>query len=281
MHEQVGCSFEWLLLLAFPNGGSTALAKLLLTADGTAALTSNAEGQWLVPAMCEPRARWDPEKAIDYDFVRACWVSAARQAVRPSATHQNSLLIIEKSPPNMCRYKAIVEMLSCMKTNVVVMTRDPYATCASWHIRHGPEQVERDWGWVGQRPADEGAYFEALADIWIRRAQHLDAARGDAAHWIRYEDVSEHLSLVVESTGSNDAAAQNDGLGCRNYREGLPTTAGLQHECGPYFDTYGETKIGHLHGSRPTFRTRSPFRLRRSSSITKLGHLRVFNVTAT
>jgi hypothetical protein len=198
MHEQVGCSFEWLLLLAFPNGGSTALAKLLLTADGTAALTSNAEGQWLVPAMCEPRARWDPEKAIDYDFVRACWVSAARQAVRPSATHQNSLLIIEKSPPNMCRYKALVEMLSCMKTNIVVMTRDPYATCASWHIRHGPEQVERDWGWVGQRPADEGAYFEALADIWIRRAQHLDAARGDAAHWIRYEDVSEHLSLVVK-----------------------------------------------------------------------------------
>jgi hypothetical protein len=199
MGETGDRTFEWLLLLAFPNGGSTALAKLLLTADGTLALSANAEGQWLVPAMCEPLARWDPATIIDYESVLSCWMSAARRAAPPSATRQDSVLVIEKSPPNMCRYKAIVGMLRCMKTNVVAMTRDPYATCASWHMRYGRVQVERDWGWVGEKPVDEDSYFKALADIWIRRARYLDGARADVAHWIRYEDVSDQPSLVVNS----------------------------------------------------------------------------------
>jgi hypothetical protein len=39
---------DWLIILAFPNGGSTAIAKLLMTAEGTVALNPTIEGQWLV-----------------------------------------------------------------------------------------------------------------------------------------------------------------------------------------------------------------------------------------
>jgi hypothetical protein len=43
MAEQGTDDFEWLLVLAFPNGGSTALAKLLLSAEGTIALNPRVE----------------------------------------------------------------------------------------------------------------------------------------------------------------------------------------------------------------------------------------------
>jgi hypothetical protein len=185
-----------MLILAFPNGGSTALAQMLLTAVGTVALNPRAEGQWLVPAMSAPRVRWDPESSLDYADIRTRWINAVRQAERP-VSFKEPVLVIEKSPPNMCRYSKIVSMLAGMKTYTVVMTRDPYATCASWHVRYGPEQVERDWGWPGPRPADEDAYFRALGDIWIKRAKYLDAARANAVHWIRYEDFSERPSVVV------------------------------------------------------------------------------------
>jgi hypothetical protein len=66
MAEQGTDDFEWLLVLAFPNGGSTALAKLLLSAEGTIALNPRVEERWLMPAMCAEGARWDPDTKLDY-----------------------------------------------------------------------------------------------------------------------------------------------------------------------------------------------------------------------
>ena len=153
---------EWLLLLAFPNGGSTAMAKLLLTAPGAIALNGGAEGQWLVPEMSAPRVRWDPNSDFDYEAIRERWLAAAELAAGPLTRIP---LVIEKSPPNMCRYQRIIGMLDGMKTDLVVMTRDPFATCASWHARYGPEGVEQDWGWPGDRPTNEAEYFAGSGDL--------------------------------------------------------------------------------------------------------------------
>ena len=188
---------EWLLLLSFPNGGSTAAAKILLTARDTVALHPEAEGQWLVPAMSAPRGRWNPDLPLDYTEIRATWVGAGRRMAAEARLDAAQPLVIEKSPPNMVRYKQLRAMLSDMKTHVAVMTRDPYATCASWHLRYGPGVVDRDWGWPGARPMSESDYFQALGEIWLNRAEFLESARPDAIHWMRYEDFSDVPSSAV------------------------------------------------------------------------------------
>jgi hypothetical protein len=188
---------DWLIILAFPNGGSTAIAKLLMTAEGTVALNSRIEGQWLVPEMSSPRNRWNPRHSLDYEDIRTRWIDAIRRNLRASNAGGSRRVVIEKSPPNMCRYRAIISMLSSMKTDIIVMTRDPYATCAGWHNRYGPEGIDRDWGWPGQPPTDEDSYFHALGKIWIERARYLHSARSDATCWIRYEDFVDHPSVTV------------------------------------------------------------------------------------
>jgi glycosyltransferase involved in cell wall biosynthesis len=187
---------EWLLILAFPNGGSTALAKILATAKGTVLLQERAEGQWLVPAMSAPRLRWAPNTPLDYAAIRRRWVAAAWQNFDLSGDERPPL-VIEKSPPNMCRHPAILAMLEGMKTDTIVMTRDPFATCARWH-RYGREQIERNWGWPGEAPTDDEAYCRMLARIWLRRAGYLLAARPNATGWIRYEDLTDHPAIALK-----------------------------------------------------------------------------------
>jgi hypothetical protein len=191
-------NIEWLLILSFPNGGSTAVAKLLLTAPGTISLNPRVEGQWLVPEMSAPLARWDPRTPLDHDVIRSRWIAAARLAASTVGPLAVPPLVIEKSPPNMCRYKAILALLKGRKTYLAVLTRDPFATCASWHRRHGLEGVERDWGWAGARPTGEAMYFRALGEIWLQRAQYLDAARAGAVRWIRYEDFAARPSAIAQ-----------------------------------------------------------------------------------
>lgn len=195
--EMPAADFDWLLIFAFPNGGSTAVAKLLLTAAGTVALNEHAEGQWLVPEMCQPRVRWAPESALDFADIRRRWLAALQVRIEQPAPFEEHPLVIEKSPPNMCRYDNIVSMLGGMKTYTVAVSRDPYATCARWHASVGPGHIERNWGWPGDRPEDEDAYFRALGEIWLQRAKYLARIREQAVHWMRYEDFAAQPSASV------------------------------------------------------------------------------------
>lgn len=213
MRRQPDEDVEWVIILAFPNGGSTALAKLLLTAEGTIALNDRAEGQWLVPEMSAPRVRWDGTAALDWGAIRARWLKAVDDSLRDTEVTDLPPLVIEKSPPNMCRYRAIVSMLKGMKTDVVVMSRDPYATCASWY-QYGFERIARDWGWPGEPPGDEMACFRALGRIWLQRARYLRAARDDGKVWLRYEDFADRtadaireLAIEIPRLGTVDAAS--------------------------------------------------------------------------
>lgn len=181
---------EWLFILAMPNTGSTALAKLLASAGRAATLAPNGEGQWLVPSMVRPIKRWDPAYHPNYAVVRAVWLHELARRGR------KRLVAIEKSPPNLCRYEALLKAFGVMKTSVVTYSRDPYATCASWHMRYGRDGVAADWGF-DRTPTSELDYFEALGRLWARRATMLDRARRSYGCHIRYEDFCADPSAAI------------------------------------------------------------------------------------
>lgn len=165
-----------------PNAGSTALAKLLESAERAATLNPRAEGQWLLPSMHRPGKRWDPDYHPNYTVVRALWLHELARL------EQKNVVVIEKSPPNLCRYEALLKAFAAMKASVVVFSRDPYATCASWHARYGRNVIAADWGF-DRAPETERDYFEALGRLWAARAVMLDRAREKYGRHIRYEDL--------------------------------------------------------------------------------------------
>ena len=115
----------FLFIFTPPHSGSTALAQVLNSAPGTTFLEERAEGQWLVPGMCES-PRWNPARFIDWNSVRAVWMAQLR--------HVESLVgrrevVIEKSPPNLVRVDALLETFP--HHEVVVFNRNPFAFCAS------------------------------------------------------------------------------------------------------------------------------------------------------
>jgi len=183
--------------LTFPNGGSTALAKLLLTAHSTSALNRNAEGQWLIPSLNKNVARWNKEHRVWRRKIRAVWLSEVNK------NNKEPTLVIEKSPPNMCRYQELLATFSTMKTYLITFSRDPYATCASWHGRYGFERIIKNWHLSGRSPRNnENDYFRFLGEIWLERANMLLEARKDSLLDIRYEDFTDDLGTVISKLGT-------------------------------------------------------------------------------
>jgi len=185
---------RWLLILTFPNGGSTALAKLLLTAPSTARLTGNAEGQWLIPSLSKNISRWDQTHVVPHRKLRAVWLNEVKKR-----KGRKSTLVVEKSPTNMCRYKDILDALSGMKTYTITFTRDPYATCASWHRRYGLENILKEWC-AGDKSefSTEEDYYKLLGKIWLNRAKMLIDARSDSVIDIKYEDFADNTKEVID-----------------------------------------------------------------------------------
>jgi len=260
-------AIEWLIMLCFPNGGSTALAKLLLTAPGSIALHPNAEGQALVVAMRERNNRWNPEAALNYRQIRRRWVGEVRRraTVKEAAV---TPLVIEKSPPNMCRYKAIVSMLDGMPVHLMAMTREPYATCASWNYRYGRQHITREWGGFGEVPSNEDAYFEGLARLWLQRAAWLDAARSDTAAFIRYEDFAGHPAETISLLAAK-----------------IPRLAGVDHQAAVEVKDYPKQTILDMNAntvSRLTERQRKAIMRALSEKpelVAKLGYATKFEQT--
>ena len=187
---------NWLFILTFPNGGSTALAKLLLTSPSTVSLTPNAEGQWLIPSMTRARDRWDENYSLSYRKVRAVWLDQVRKKT------SGPCLVVEKSPPNMVRYDKLLSSFDGMKTDLITFTRDPYAVCASWHKRYDTDEMISNWS----LPCDEGMSefqrFENLAEIWLRMARYILAAQPHARLNLRYEDFTADVPGAAKSLSS-------------------------------------------------------------------------------
>ena len=178
---------RWLFVACLPNGGSTALAKMLDGASAAFLLTPSGEGQWLVPELSAEGRRWDPNLPVNYARVRRVWLSRV-------ALVGGQCVVIEKSPPNLCRFGALRAAFTDMQTVAIVMARDPLATCASWAKRYTPATIVRTWHpeLAGCRlESDDFAFHEALGDICGRRFAMLVRAAQDAEIVTTYEAIAE------------------------------------------------------------------------------------------
>jgi hypothetical protein len=184
---------EWLFVANLPNSGSTALAMLLSTAPGAATLTDNGEAQWLMPELSGGIRRWDPSLEIDYAMLRSVWIKAAhRRRIGANA------LIVEKSPPNIVRLRAMADAFSDMPVHALMLTRDPYAVCASWAKRYPPSQLSREWdSRFLHMEAGSEELFEALGALYGERASALESCRDMARIAISYEELTEEPERAV------------------------------------------------------------------------------------
>ncbi len=188
---------SWLLMATMPYSGSTAIAKLLDHSRHIVELTNSGEGQWLVPAISAPGARWNPNTHFDKDRMRRVWLS--RVPARPSPS-----IVFEKSPPNLCRMGQISDALAPMERKIICLTRDPIATCASWFRRYALHGVIRDWAPEYRGTIKTQAdHLRMLGKLYGIRAGYLVKAREIAALTMSYEELTEDPAKFVDAITNN------------------------------------------------------------------------------
>lgn len=192
----------WLFVATLPNSGSTALASLLDSAPGAARLHPRGEAQWLVPELVAPGTRWNPAAAVDLGLVRAVWLDRALALGPTAGPVAGRRLVVEKSPPNLCRFRAVVGAFSDMPVHVVRFTRDPYAVCASWARRYDPAKVAAVWDAplpAGARGAGGGreAFLRHLGDICGRRMAMLAALADISDADVAYENFADDPAAAL------------------------------------------------------------------------------------
>jgi len=148
-----------LFIITPPFSGSTAIAGLLNTSPRTMLLQERGEGQWLVPGLCE-NDRWDGNKEVDYESVRAVWLNCWQQA---ALANPHIDVVIEKSPPNMVRLDALATLFP--DHSLLANNRDPYANCASILYRNHPAAQ------LGT--AERQHLLRGLASDWQQRSMKI------------------------------------------------------------------------------------------------------------
>jgi len=185
----------WLFLATLPNSGSTAFANLLGSAPHAAKLHRRGEGQWLVPELSAPARRWNPDAPVDFALVRSVWLD------RALSLGPGPRLVVEKSPPNICRLRPLVAAFADMPIRVVRFTRDPYAVCASWAKRYDPARMAEVWGETLAEPEDATGFHRRLGDICGRRMALLaglaDVSDADVAYEALADDPAAVLARLV------------------------------------------------------------------------------------
>ena len=149
---------HFLFVITPPYSGSTALANFLNTGASTAFLEKNAEGQWLVPGLCEPD-RWQFEKPVDFRSVRAVWLNQYQKI--KSEMNAGLAVVIEKSPPNMMRMEELGAQFN--DVSFLATNRNPFANCASVLFRqHDPKKLTAE---------GRCAVVRDLARHWLMRSR--------------------------------------------------------------------------------------------------------------
>jgi hypothetical protein len=202
-------NLEWLFLLTMPNSGSTALAKVLMTAQAAVALTPRCEGEWLVPSLSNLRRRWLQEHSPPMSRIRARWMARLRK----TADGQRRL-VVEKSPSNMVRIDRLRVAMAPMTTYTMILVRDPYAVCESWHRRYGMSSLAKSSMPELRGVNDEREYFRSLGERWVRHATILANQRSKSVCVVRYEDfvgdpqavldeIAAHIPALADATPHN------------------------------------------------------------------------------
>lgn len=178
-------ALHWLFIATLPNSGSTAFAKMVSSSPVSVSLNDRAEGQWLLPGLCEDGKRWDPDLPVDWKRVRRVWMGKIR------GKRQGPAVVLEKSPANLCRFRNLLAAFSDMETTPIRLTRDPYAVCASWDKRYGAERIKQGWHpELGDSLRTVDGYFRALGALCGERMAMLAGLEGIVAATFSYEEVT-------------------------------------------------------------------------------------------
>ena len=152
---------HFLFIITPPFSGSTALSELINSSHGTMILQARGEGQWLIPGMCETD-RWNPDKSIDYESVKAVWLKTFQDKKKLNNLIQ---VVIEKSPPNMVRMEALAAQFR--HVSFLASNRNPYANCSSILFRNHPaEELSAE---------KRDGLIRSLAASWIARSRKIEA----------------------------------------------------------------------------------------------------------
>jgi hypothetical protein len=176
---------KFVFIFTPPYSGSTALAKVLNSAWSSMALTSDCEGQWLVPGLCKSD-RWDPGKWVDWESVRLTWLSKVRMVEELTG---KARIVIEKSPPNLVRHN---ELLATFPNHeIIVFNRNPFANCSSILYRNYPAEDMSD--------NDRLEILENLAKKWINRSSYaMKVSSLHSSLTITYEQFCADSSGIVK-----------------------------------------------------------------------------------
>lgn len=185
---------HWLFIFTFPNGGSTALADLLGSSSRARRLTSDYEGQRLIPELMRLPDRALEKPLVSSRKLRANWL---RKALKND--DGQPFVVIEKSPDSMFRHRHIQASFAGMVQHSIVLTREPLPTCASWIKRYDITEMARRWaGHFGIPCETDDEILRILARIWLRRAEYLRRCNEDAALLISYEELCTDTERYIE-----------------------------------------------------------------------------------
>jgi len=176
---------HFLFIITPPYSGSTALSELLNTSYRTMILQERAEGQWLIPGLCE-KDRWNQDKKVDYDSVKATWLSRFQMVQRLTG---NVDVVIEKSPPNMMRIEELASQFNSY--SFIANNRNPYANCASILYRqHDAKAITSK-----QRKS----ILKDLTKKWMEKSQRIrELIEKLNIPLLTYEDFCKKPSSVID-----------------------------------------------------------------------------------
>lgn len=176
---------HFLFIITPPYSGSTALAELINSSHRTTFLQERAEGQWLIPGMCG-NDRWDPEKYINWNSVKATWLSKYHEIKR---LVKNIDIVIEKSPPNMVRIKKLTSIFP--NHSLLAYNRNPYANCASI--------MYRNYDPKNKSPEERQRILKILAKSWIEKSTLIRALVLELnINMFTYEDFCADISACIK-----------------------------------------------------------------------------------
>ena len=176
---------HFLFLITPPYSGSTAIAKILDTSPKIATLTPRGEGQWIVPGLCE-KNRWDPEKEVDYESVKAVWLNVLQEKMKSTP---NIDVVIEKSPPNIMRIDKLSSQFD--DYSFLANNRNPYAICASALYRiHDPENISK---------IKRKELLDELAQNWVLRSLRIkEAIINNSIPLLTYEEFCQNPRSILK-----------------------------------------------------------------------------------
>lgn len=200
---------HFLFVITTPYSGSTAFSKIINSCEGSTFLHRTGEGQWLVPGMRDDR--WNPDKKIDWQSVRAVWLNRFEET---RELVQKLDFVLEKSPPNMVRVDGLIDTFP--NHTLMSFTRSPFAVCSSMlHHREGiAKKSER------QRMR----ILRTLARLWLDRAVWVRKwAEKDDVISTTYErfcaDPSEVVGKLAERIPAVSAIDVDQAIKIKDYQE--------------------------------------------------------------